>query len=71
MTLRVFSNGAIMGTCDFCDTDYNTDSWEFGLMTIFVTWQLFVTLDSSIHNSCDVLGHPWEIFKLEFIGKYL
>ena len=36
-----------------CDTDYNTDNWEPGLMTIFVTWQLIVTLDS-IRNSCDV-----------------
>ena len=53
LTFRVFSNGAIMGTCDICDTDYNTDNWEPGLMTIFVTWQLIVTLDS-IRNSCDV-----------------
>ena len=29
-----------------CDTDYNTDNWEPWLMTIFVTWQLIVTLDS-------------------------
>ena len=50
---RVFSNGTIMGTCDICNTDYNTDNWEPGLMTIFVAWQLIVTLDS-IHNSCDV-----------------
>ena len=50
---RVFSNGAIIGTCDICDTDYNTDNWEPGLMTIFVTLQLIVTLDS-IRNSCDV-----------------
>ena len=44
---------AIVGTCDICDTDYNTDNWEPGLMTIFVTWQLVVTLDS-IRNSCNV-----------------
>ena len=37
----------------FDDTDYNTDNWEPGFMTIFVTWQLIVTLDS-IRNSCDV-----------------
>ena len=43
-----------MGTCDICDTDYNTDNWEPGLMTIFITWQLIVTLDS-IRNSCDVI----------------
>ena len=53
MTFRVFSNGAIMGTFDICDTDYNTDIWEPGLMKIFVTWQLIVTLDS-ICNSCNV-----------------
>ena len=35
-------------------TDYNTVNWEPGFMTIFVTWQLIVTLDS-IRNSCDVL----------------
>ena len=35
------------------ETDYNTDNWEPGLMTIFVAWQLIVTLDS-IRNSCDV-----------------
>ena len=40
-------------TCDIWDTDYNTDNWETGFMTIFVTWQLIVTLDS-IRNSCDV-----------------
>ena len=42
-----------------CDTNYNTDNWEPGLMTIFVAWQLIVTLDS-IRNSCDVLkdGSP-------------
>ena len=42
-------------TCDIWDTDYNTDNWEPGLMTIFVTWQLIVTLDS-IHNSCKVFN---------------
>ena len=39
--------------CDIWDTDYNTDNWEPEFMTIFVTWQLIVTLDS-IRNSCDV-----------------
>ena len=38
---------------DILDTDYNTDNWEPGIMTIFVTWQLIVTLDI-IRNSCDV-----------------
>ena len=35
------------------DTDYNSDNWEPVFMTIFVAWQLRVTLDS-IRNSCDV-----------------
>ena len=39
--------------CDIWDTNYNTDNWEPEFMTIFVTWQLIVTLDS-IRNSCDV-----------------
>ena len=33
------------------------DNWEPEFMTIFVTWQLIVTLDS-IRNSCDVLYYP-------------
>ena len=40
-------------TCDIWDTDYDYDNWEPKFMTIFVTWQLKVTLDS-IRNSCDV-----------------
>ena len=43
----------ILKTCDNWDTDYNSDNWEPEFMTIFVTWQLIVTLDS-IRNSCDV-----------------
>ena len=46
---------AILETCDIWDTDYNSDNWEPEFMTIFVTWQLIVTLDS-IRNSCDVLN---------------
>ena len=34
-------------------TDYNSENQEPEFMTIFVTWQLRVTLDS-IRNSCDV-----------------
>ena len=41
-------------TCDIWDTDYKTDNWEPGLITIFVIWQLIVTLDS-IRNSCNIL----------------
>ena len=44
----------ILETCDIWDTNYNSDNWEPEFMTIFVTWQLIVTLDS-IRNSCDVL----------------
>ena len=44
---------AILETCDIWDTGYNSDNWEPEFMTIFVTWQLIVTLDI-IHNSCDV-----------------
>ena len=40
-------------TYDIWDTDYNSDNWEPEFMTIFVVWQLRVTLDS-IRNSCDV-----------------
>ena len=52
---------AILETCDIWDTDYNSDNWEPEFMTIFVTWQLIVTLDS-IRNSCDVFmkkSHFW------------
>ena len=45
----------ILETCDIWDTDYNYDNWEPDFMTIFVTWQLRVTLDS-IRNSCDILS---------------
>ena len=44
-------------TCDIWDTDYNSDNWEPEFMTIFVIWQLIVTLDS-IRNSCDVFLTP-------------
>ena len=52
-SIREHPKGAIIGTCDIWDTDYNTDNWEPGFMTIFVNLQLVVTLDS-IRNSCDV-----------------
>ena len=45
----------LMTLFDIWDTDYNTDNWEPGFMTIFVTWQLIVTLDS-IRNSCNVFS---------------
>ena len=51
--IREHPKGAIIGTCDIWDTDYNTDNWEPEFMTIFFTLQLIVTLDS-IRNSCDV-----------------
>ena len=40
-------------TCDIWETDYNSDNWDPEFITIFVAWQLRVTLDS-IRNSCDV-----------------
>ena len=43
----------ILETCDIWDTDYDSDNWEPEFMTIFVIWQLIVTLDT-IRNSCDV-----------------
>ena len=46
------------------DTD-NSDNWEHEFMTIFVNWQLIVTLDS-IRNSCDVyfkIGWLWNLRK--------
>ena len=52
-TFREDLQRAILETCEIWDTDYNFDNWEPGFMTICVTWQLRVTLDS-IRNSCDV-----------------
>ena len=40
----------LVSLCEIVD---NTDSWEPEFMTIIVTWQLKVTLDS-IHNSCNI-----------------
>ena len=54
MTATKTTTTTIQETCDIWDTDYNSDNWEPEFMTIFVTWQLRVTLDS-IRNSCDVL----------------
>ena len=51
----------IQGTCDNWDTDYNSYNWEPELMTIFITWQSRVTVDS-IRNSCDVLWQSQKIF---------
>ena len=53
-SLTEHPQGAILETFDLWDTDYNSDNWEPEFMTIIVTWQLRVTLDS-IRNSCDVL----------------
>ena len=47
----------ILERSDIWDTD-NADNWEPEFMTIFVTWQLIVTLDS-IRNSGDVF---WNLF---------
>ena len=53
--IREHHKGIILGTCDICDTDYNSDNWEHEFMTIFVTWKLRVSVDS-ICNSCDVFS---------------
>ena len=42
-------------TFDSWGTDYYSDNWEPEFLTVFVSWQLRVTLDS-ICNSCDVCG---------------
>ena len=56
--LTIFDNFVILLSVwqfGMWDTDNNSDNWEPEFMTIFVTWQLRVTLDS-IRNSCDVFG---------------
>ena len=50
-------------TFDIWDTDYNSDNWEPEFMTIFVTSQLIVILDS-IRNSCDVLKSIFSLLQL-------
>ena len=45
----------ILETCDILDTDYNYENWASEFMTIFLTWQIKVTLDS-ICNFCNVLS---------------
>ena len=52
-TFREHLQRAILENCEIWDTDYNFGIWEPEFMTICVTWQLRVTLDS-IRNSCDV-----------------
>ena len=39
------------GDFDIWDTDYNSDNWEPEFMTIYVTWHLRVTLDSTLVES--------------------
>ena len=51
-TILTFAK-TILETSDIWDTDWNSDNWEPEFVTICVTWQLRVTLDS-IRNSCDV-----------------
>ena len=54
----IFGNFHNLKDSDIWDTDYNSDNWEPELMTIFVIWELIVTLDS-IRNSCDVSSVFW------------
>ena len=53
ITIREHPQRPIWETCDIWHTDYISDSLEPEFITIFVTWQLRVTLDR-ICNSCDV-----------------
>ena len=70
-SIREQPKGAIIGTCDIWDTDNNTDNWEPGFMTIFVTWQLIVTL-YSIRNSCDVsIKAPMSSMPLFSVWNYV
>ena len=50
MTMTKKMTNTIPETCDIWDTNYNSDNWEPEFITIFVAWQLRVTLDS-ISNS--------------------
>ena len=70
------SQGAVIETCDIWGTHYNSDNWELEFMTILVTQQLRVTVDS-IGNSCDVFlqtrvsqkGGGWGISRFGKISK--
>ena len=50
----------ILETCGIWDIDYNSHNWEPEFMTISVTWQLRVTLES-ICNSCNVFQRACRI----------
>ena len=69
---NVWKLWTIQETCDIWDTDYKSDNWEPDFMTIFVNWQLIVTLDS-IHNSCDVFENLSSTYvtHLSFYVTYL
>ena len=59
---------AIPLTCDIWDTDFYSDNWEPEFLTVFISWQLRMTLDS-IRNSCDVYElhsfiKPWVLLFL-------
>ena len=55
--MKVFKT--IQVTCYNWDTDYNSFNWEPDFMTIFVTWQSWVTVDS-IRSSCNVLSGKYK-----------
>jgi len=61
--LPTLRHKTILQTCDNWDTDYNSYNWESEFMTIFVTWQSRVTVDS-IRNSCDVYMFAWKTSQL-------
>ena len=51
-----------LDTYDLWHIVYNSDNWEPEFMTVFVNWQLRVTVDS-IRNSCDVYTKPFKLTK--------
>ena len=69
-TFKEHLQRAILVTCDIWDTDYISDNWEPEIMTIFVTWQLRVTLDS-ICNCCEFLVTHHNIKIMCLCGVYL
>ena len=55
-------------TCDIWDTNYNFDNWELEFITIFVAWQLRVTLDclKKSQNNSKSSSHNEYLFKCTF-----
>ena len=58
----------ILETCGLWDIDYKSETWEPEFITIYVTWQLRVTLNS-IRNSCDVFIGTWFGRPVDFLPE--